>query len=129
MTGRPLCVVPANLWLLLVSPTLTQFCVLSRCHKLVLIDQERYPWTPSCRSSFFLVELSKFEFITSLERIVFYSMFLTSTCPSWHSRDWRSDLRHIVNLSCYWFWAFCIRRIQQRICVLHKIWVMSLRLA
>ena len=71
MTGRPIYIVPASLWLVLVSPPLTQFCVLSRCHKFVLSHQERYPWSLSCRSSFFPVELSKFEYITSLERIDF----------------------------------------------------------
>ena len=75
MTRRPLCALPASLWLVLVSPRLTQFCVLSRCHKLVLNCQERYPWTPSCSSSFFPVELSRFEYITSLERIVFAQWF------------------------------------------------------
>ena len=132
MSKRSLCVVPASLWWVLESPPLAQsdaICVLSRCHKLILSHQERYPMTTPSRSSFFPVELSKFEYITSLKRIAFVQCFWQRLVPSWHSRYWRSDLRHSVNLSCCRFWSFCIRSIQQRDCVPHKICIMSQRLA
>ena len=78
MTGIPLCVVPASLYWVLELPPLAQsdtICVLSRGHKLVPSNQERYPWTPSHHSSSFPVEFSKFENITSLERKVLLNVF------------------------------------------------------
>ena len=116
------------LWWVLESPPLAQsdaICVLSRCHKLVLSHQERYPWSPLYRSSFFPVGLSKFEYITSLGRIGFAKCFWQRLVLSWHARDWRSELRHQVNLSCCRSWAFCVRSIHQKICVPHKTCVMS----
>ena len=72
-------------------------------HQLVPSHWERYPWTPSCRSSFFPDKLSKFESIASLEGIVFAQCFWQRLVPTRHSRDWRNDLKHSVNLSCCWF--------------------------
>ena len=75
----------------------------------------------SCRSSFFPVELRKFENITSLKKIAFAQCFWQWLVLSRHLGDRRSDLRQRVNLSCCRFCAFCIRSIRQRICVPHKI--------
>ena len=109
MTGIPLCVVPASLWWVLESPTLAQsdtICVLLRCHKLVPSQHKRYPWTPSCHSSFIPVELSEFENVISLERIVFAWCFWQRLVLSQHSRDWCSGFRHSINLCCCRFGHF-----------------------
>ena len=109
MTGIPLCIFPASLWWVLEPPPVAQsdtICAITPCHKLVPSHQERYPWTPYCWSSFFPVELSKFENITRLEGIVFAQCFWQRHLLGQHSRDWYSDFRHSADLSCSQFEHF-----------------------
>ena len=109
LAGIPFSVVPASLWWVLESPLLAQseaICVLLQCHKLALSHEEKYPWTPFSRSRFFPVELSKFENIISLEGIVFVQCFWQRLLPSQDSKDYCSDFRHSLDLSCCRFGHF-----------------------
>ena len=96
-------------------------CVLSQF--FLWSCQERFPWTPSCRSNFFPVELSKFENITSLERILFAKSIWERIVPSRHSRDSCSDFRHSVNLSCFRFGNFVSEAFRKEsVCLTRFAW-------